>query len=206
MTIEKAVLISEGPADVVASHVASLDLPRRACSIPVAPASEDLMPSFVELWAEPESLRAAVAIWPLPVRAWLVAEHVPIAYERAWASGEASPGVRMISTVHRRDGMSPVDFEAYWLGPHTAVAKSYTVAVWNYNQDIVIESLTPGDPLEVDGFVGMHFRTAEEMRARWQDHPTEAARGSRDAAQFMAVDRSVSITAVETVWESAVRG
>ena len=107
----------------------------------------------------------------------------------------------MVSTIHRRDGMSPRDFAEHWLGPHTSVAKSYTVPVWHYNQNVVVEALTPGADESPDGFVGMHFESAEAMRARWQDHPAEAARGAEDAARFMNIERSVSMTAIETVWE-----
>ena len=160
------------------------------------------MDSFVELWGEPDPLRSTLASWPWPRRAWRVQEHVPVAYAPTWPSGEPSPGVRMISTVHRRSGMSPADFEAYWLGPHTEVARSYTVPVWHYSQNVVVEALSPDDGSGPDGFVGMHFRSGEAMRARWQDHPEEAARGARDAAAFMEVDRSVSLTAIETVWEA----
>jgi len=203
MKIHKAILISSEACDALPTHVAALDLPRRACSLPVDSTREDLLSSFVELWGEADALRRTVSSWPYSARAWLVSEHVPMAYDRTWPSGEPSPGVRMVSTIHRRAGMSRADFAAYWLGPHTDVAKSYTVPVWHYNQNVVVEALTL-DSRE-DGFVGMHFRSAEEMRARWQDYPAEAAAGARDAAEFMAVDRSVSITAIETVWDESTR-
>ncbi len=201
MSSKKAILISSGSTEALISHVASLELPRRACSLPVDPETGTSLPSFIELWGETDRLRPIVASWPVVVRAWLVAEHVPVAYDRSWPSGDPSPGVRMISSIHRREGMSRAEFEAYWLGPHTEVARSYTIPVWHYNQNVVIESLTPG--CDADGFVGMHFRSAEELRARWQEHPTEAAAGARDAANFMALDRSLSITAIETVWDTA---
>ena len=200
MTTDKAILISGGPRKELTRHVASLELPRRACSLPVDPEAGTSLPSFVELWGETARLRQTVVSWPFAIRAWLVSEHVPLAYDRTWPSGDPSPGVRMISSIHRRQGMSRADFQAYWLGPHTEVAQSYTIPVWHYNQNIVIESLTPDS--DEDGFVGMHFRSAEDMRARWQEHPTEAKAGARDAANFMAVDRSLSITAVETVWDT----
>ena len=201
MTTGKAILISNEATDGLAAHIARLDLPRRGISLPLEGSSERAFGSFVELWGENDILRRTIASWPFSARAWLVEEHIPVEYERTWASGEPSPGVRLISSIHRRDGMSRAEFEDYWLGPHTEVARSYTVAVWHYNQNIVVEPLTP-DSGE-DGFVGMHFRNAEQLRARWQDHPAEAAAGARDAARFMMVDRSLSITAIETVWEDA---
>jgi len=209
MTIGKAILISSASVDAITEWVAGLGLPRRACSLPVGSSAVDSMASFVEIWGSTDPLRETVASCPFPVRAWLVAEHVPIAYDKTWPSGAPSPGVRMISTIHRRVGLSRADFKAYWQGPHTKIAKSYTVPVWHYNQNVVIECLTPDSDsdhdIDMDGFVGMHFRSAEEMRARWQDYPREAERGARDAAEFMEVARSVSITAIETVWENATK-
>jgi hypothetical protein len=221
MGIEKAVLISSGPRSELTAFVATLDLARRACSFPVGPDGNEGLPSFIELWDDPARLRQIVGSWPFSARAWLVEENLPLAYERTWASGTPSPGVRMVSTIYRRDGMSRADFEKHWLGVHTKIAKSYTIPVWNYSQNIVRESLVGGadaadmpsqsdsagsaerfDSAEIDGFVGMHFKSADEMRARWQDYPAEAEVGALDAAKFMNIDRSASMTAAETVWEA----
>lgn len=196
--LQKAILIAEAPADALTHYLAKLALPRRALSLPATTDVPASMPNFIELWGRPGQLRNVLAEWPHPARAWLVREVIPMAYEQTWRSGEPSPGPRRVSTVHRRPGMTRADFERYWCGPHTAVARSYTVPVWHYVQNIVIEPL--GHSSDLDGFVGMHFRTAEDLRARWQDYPDEAARGADDAAKFMVLERAVSITAVETVW------
>jgi hypothetical protein len=199
MTTVKAIVISEAPGEALSALMADLDLPRRALSLPVEPNAADGLPSFIELWGDREAVRELAVDWPFPSRAWLVAEYVPVVYDRTWPSGQASPGLRMVSTVHRRAGMSRSEFEKHWRGPHTEIAKSYTVPVWHYSQNVVVEALSPG--CDEDGFVGMHFRTAADLRARWQDHPIEAARGAKDAALFMTVERAVSMTAVETVWD-----
>ena len=222
MGIEKAVLISSGPRSELTAFVAALDLEKRACSLPVELEGHEALPSFVELWSDAKRLLQIVASWPFSARAWLVEENLPLGYERTWASGTPSPGVRMVSTIYRRDGMSRADFEKHWLGVHTKIAKSYTIPVWNYSQNVVRESLVSGahaadmtsqsdsassaerfDSAEIDGFVGMHFKSADEMRARWQDYPAEAEVGALDAAKFMNIDRSASMTAVETVWEES---
>ncbi len=195
----KAILVSEGSAASLTDCVARVALRKRALSLPIPPKAGHDFPSFVELWGEPSELRLTIETWPFAARAWLVRESVPIAYTRTWPSGKASPGVRFLSTVHRLVGLSHVAFEEHWRGPHTQVAKSYTVPVWNYVQDVVVEAFD--DLSEEDGFVGMHFRTADEMKRRWQAFPEEASRGAEDAAKFMDVDRSISIVAVETVWD-----
>lgn len=203
VAFEKIVLIAEDSKEALSAHVAGLDLPRRALSWPVESESPPAIPNLVELWGDPASLSSIVEAWPHPARAWRVVEHVPVAYARTWAGGEPSPGLRMISTIHRRPDMSCEDFIRYWHGPHARVAREYTVPVWHYVQNAVVEPL--GHESDIDGFVGMHFRTAEAMRARWQDHPEEAARGAADAARFMDVGRSLSVTTIETVWDGPAR-
>lgn len=199
MRRSKAILVGAGPSAMLARHVAALALPRRAISLPVASDPPAGLHSFVELWGEEALIRASVADWPFPTRAWLVEEHCPLRYERTWPSGTPSPGVRMVSSLHRRADISREAFATHWLGPHTRVATSYTIPVWHYSQNVVIEALT-SDAGE-DGFVGMHFETQEQLRARWADHPVEAARGAEDAERFMNVARTVTMLAVETIWE-----
>ena len=199
-THTKATLIANAPAAKLARHVGALALPRRAISLPADP---DVAPppgfhAFIELWGDESAVRAAVEKWPFPARAWLVTEHSPLRYERTWPSGTPSPGVRLVSSLFRRADLTRTAFAAHWLGPHARVARSYTVPIWHYNQNVVIEALTP-DSGE-DGFVGMHFETRDQMQARWRDHPAEAARGAEDAALFMDATRTVSLVTVETVW------
>jgi hypothetical protein len=203
LVANKVVLVSEASGEELAQYVADLALARRALSLPIESEASTSLPNYVELWGDEGALRIFVADWPYPARAWLVAETVPVAYERTWSSGMASPGLRMVSTIHRREGLSRDDFRAHWLGPHTAVAKSYTVPVWHYDQNVVVEAI--GHDSGEDGFVGMHFRRAEDLRARWQEYPEEAARGAEDAARFMSVERSLSMTAVETVWADDIQ-
>ena len=197
----KGIVISEGSGAFLTEHVAQLGLPRRALSLPLAPGEASDLACFVELWGDLRAVRSVIDAWPRSARAWLVREIVPIAYSRTWPSGERSPGVRLVSTIHRREDLSRDEFERHWRGPHTLVARSYTVPVWNYVQNVVVERL--GRDSGEDGFVGMHFQAPEELARRWQAYPEEAARGAEDAAKFMNVDRSISMTASETVWGDA---
>ena len=198
MRHHKAILTGANASEPWSRHVASLALPRRAISLPRDPEPNLEFQFFVELWGDEESLRECVTNWPFAARAWLVEEHVPLVYERSWPSGTPSPGVRMVSSLTRCENLTKEAFAAHWLGPHVEVALSYTVPFWHYNQNVVREALTPNSP--EDGFVGMHFRTAERMRARWADHPTEAARGAADAKRFMAEAHAPPMVAIETVW------
>lgn len=214
--LHKAIVVSEATRDALTAHLAELDLPRRALSWPVDAAPPPALPSFCELWGPEAKLREIVARWPFPGRGWLVDEHVPVDYARTWRSGEPSPGLRMISTLHRRPDLSRAAFAAHWLGPHVEVATAFTIPIWRYVQNVVREPLDhdgghegsrDGDidaDARVDGFVGMHFETEAALRARWRDHPEEAARGAEDARRFMAVERSVGITAIEIVWYGTI--
>jgi hypothetical protein len=198
MALRKAIVVSRGTEGDLRAHVSALGGLRRALSLPLSPDPPDALSSFTELWGEERDLRSAVASWPFAARAWLVAEHTPLDYERTWPSGTPSPGVRMVSSLFRRPGSSRGEFEAHWLGPHMRIARSFTVPVWRYSQNVVVEALTGhGDE---DGFVGMHFRTPEQLESRWADHPEEANRGAADAALFLDLTRLVSIRACETVW------
>ena len=48
---------------------------------------------------------------------------------------------------------------------------------------------------------GFHAEKNKAWRARWADHPAEAARGAADAALFIDATRTVSMVGKETVWE-----
>jgi hypothetical protein len=198
----KAILIGRevhpSPSSLEA-YVAGLGIPRRALSLPVSSEPPPDFPSFIELWGGEQELREAVERWPFEVGAWLVEEYQPKRYERDWPSGTRSPGLRMVSILHRRPDLSREAFAAHWLGPHTRVALSYTIPFWHYNQNVVVEALA-NDGGE-DGFAGMHFETREQMEARWSAHPEEAARGTADAARFMDTNRNPTVITFETVWE-----
>jgi hypothetical protein len=47
----------------------------------------------------------------------------------------------------------------------------------------------------------LHFRTAEDLAARWSRYPVEARRGAEDASRFMDSGRGWSVAMIETVWE-----
>ncbi|MBW2423235.1 MAG: EthD domain-containing protein [Deltaproteobacteria bacterium] len=199
MTEAKAILIGREPHASLQSYVESLGLPRRALSLPATSDPPPDFHCFVELWGAEDALRDAVGRWPFEMGAWLVEESTPKRYERVWRSGTASPGIRMVSILHRRPGLSREAFAAHWLGPHTRVALSFTIPFWQYSQNVVVEPLA-NDAGE-DGFVGMHFETREQMEARWSAHPEEAARGLADAEQFMDTSRNPTVVTIETVWE-----
>ena len=196
------------PGEYLGQHVAGLaSIPRRALSLPVmsgmaavgTAADVSAITAFVELWGPDKALRAAVATWPTPISAWLVDESIPADAPRTWPVGEASPGVRLVSSVYRKQGLDRREFSHHWRTRHVEIAMSYTIPVWRYSQNVVVEVLRPGDG--EDGFAVLHFRTAEDLAARWSRYPVEARRGADDASRFMDPGRGWSVAMIETVWE-----
>lgn len=195
----KAILVQRSASSGLSRFVAELEsVPKRALSLPVRPEDAKIA-AFVELWGEREALRSAIAGWPTPVSAWLVDEFLPARAARTWPVGETSPGVRLVSSVHRRSSLDRAAFADYWRTRHTEVAMSYTVPVWHYSQNVVVEALAPDDG--EDGFAVLHFRSHEELVARWAQFPQEALRGAEDAANFMDTTRGWSVEMTERCWE-----
>ena len=196
----KLSLVQRDPVADLGPHLAALaSLPKRALSTPTPALASPAIAAFVELWGSREALRAAFADWPSPARAWLVEETLAADAARTWPSGVSSPGVRLVSSVHRRPDLDRSAFAAHWHGPHTAIALAYSVPVWRYGQNVVVEAWGPEDG--EDGFAVLHFRTGEDLVARWADHPGEAQRGAEDAARFMDRTRGWTVTMTETIWE-----
>jgi hypothetical protein len=203
----KLILVHRDPLPDLDRHLAGLTaIATRTLSVPASPAPEPPIAAFVELWGPVESLRAAFASWPAPVSAWLVEETRPADAPRSGPSGSVSPGIRLVSSVYKRPGLDRAEFARYWRGPHAEIALAYTVPVWRYSQNVVVEAWGPEEG--EDGFAVLHFRSEEDLAARWSRHPVEARRGAEDAARFMDATRGWNAAMRETVWEqeAPVRG
>lgn len=205
-TPAKAILVHAGSAatartdSLLRDHLAALEtLPRRALSLPSSDAPAPSIAAFVELWGTRRALRAAIAEWPEPAAAWLVDEFLPADAPRTWPSGQQSPGVRLVSSVFRRPELDRAAFAHHWRTRHAEIAMSYTIPVWRYGQNVVVEAL--GRHEGEDGFAVLHFRTREDLAARWAQYPEEARRGAQDAALFMDGNRGWSVTMMETLWK-----
>ena len=186
------------------AHLAALaQLPRRTLSLPIASADGAPAPiaAFVELWGSEETLREAIASWPTPTSAFLVEESLPVAVPQRWPSGQSTPGVRLVGSLHRKPGLDRAAFADHWRTRHLEVSLAFTIPVWHYSQNVVVEALA-GDAGE-DGFAVLHFRSDRDRIDRWAKHPGEARRGAEDAARFMAVGRGFSAVMTETRWDES---
>jgi hypothetical protein len=163
--------------------------------------------AFVAATVDPTAVTAgndlAARVAPLlePARSSLLEmlERKVISYDRDWEPGTRTPGERVVTVVERKPGMWRDDFDRYWREVHTGVALSYAVAPWAYIQYLTMRSLLPGG-VEPDGALVMHFRSGEERRSRYEDHPDDAARGAADAAVFMDMERTRMTLMHETIW------
>jgi len=194
----KAILVHRGCVDGLESHLAELDVRKRALSRPAPRTPEGPVTAFVEIWDERERLSAAIDRWPFEAGSWWVEENLPVSYERDWPDGAQSPGLRLVSSVHRLAHLSRQAFARYWRNEHAAVALSYTIPIWHYGQNVVLEAMGPD--ADEDGFAVLHFRSAEDMQARWSNYPEEAERGAEDAARFLDSGRAWNATMLEQVW------
>ena len=128
-----------------------------------------------------------------------VREHLPVTYDQHWPTGTSTPGVRMISLCHRLEGTSRRQFEDYWTGKHAKVAMSFTVPIWQYSINVVLDDDDGDGNPPLDGILGMQFRTMDEWRDRYLGHPDEAAIGAEDAKNFMDVARTEMVFATERI-------
>ena len=190
-----------GMADIVARLLAMPGLRRCASSVrvDVPGAFPPGLGAVLEAWTDPSMERGDVvhsldALWSTAgiLSAVSVEEFEPVVLPPA-PIGKPTPGLRMLSLCQRRTGLTPQAFREYWLGPHAAVAQSFSVALMAYQQNVVLECLH-GQP--VDGIASMHFRSFEHFRERYQGHPEDAARGAADAARFLDDSRTGAFTSL----------
>ncbi|MCH8901905.1 MAG: EthD domain-containing protein [Chloroflexi bacterium] len=110
-----------------------------------------------------------------------VIERVHQDYERSWSDGERSPGVKLLATVRRAEGITHEQFVDHWLHKHVPLVFKVLLGTWRYVTNEVVAPLTPGAP-EIDGIVEVHFR---DIRDRRFDSPEGEKLMMEDVQQFL---------------------
>ncbi|MEH6519515.1 MAG: hypothetical protein V7742_22800 [Halioglobus sp.] len=121
----------------------------------------------------------------LPLAAYQVRERQPRAYTRDWPLGEASPGIRMIALMVKRDHLTAAEFDAYWRDQHTPKALAQPIPVWNYLQNTVTRCQGACGDVVVDGIALEQFRNASDPNDRWFKTPWWRIKGLWSATKFM---------------------
>jgi hypothetical protein len=153
-------LLEQGPARL------KLTLTTEAAPrLGVVPYRRDRL-ALVSVWDEADAA-AAAARWNGPLAAlgaaagYRVAESVPRAYRRDWPDGADTPGVGMLTLLHRRRGLADVEFLRRWHDGHSPLALEVH-PLWAYVRNVVEGAVLAGSP-PLCGVVEEHFRTRREL-------------------------------------------
>ena len=110
--------------------------------------------------------------------AYVTTPHVQLDTRASRATGERSPGVKLICPVRRRPDLSREAFLEHWFGTHVALARAHHPGLVRYVTNVVERRLGDGgEPW--DGFTELHFGSADDIRDGLFDSP-EGERIVRD--------------------------
>lgn len=93
--------------------------------------------------------------------AYRVTEALPVAYQKNWRDGEPTPGACLLTLFSRR---KTIDYETFihrWHNSHTPLSLRIH-PLWNYNRNVVIESLFEGSA-SFDGIVEEQVLQAADL-------------------------------------------
>jgi len=120
---------------------------------------------------------------------YAVTEAVPVEYERTWPLGAQSPGLKQVTFLQRRPGMTHAELIAYWHGTHTPLAMEVH-PLWRYVRNVVDEVITEGAP-RYEGIVELQFRSVEDVTDSTRFYggkPENMQRIANDVRNFIDFD------------------
>jgi uncharacterized protein (TIGR02118 family) len=115
--------------------------------------------------------------------AYHVAQEVQRDYERAWADGQPSPGVKMVYPVRRKQDVPHDQFVQHWQGKHVPIVLQYMNGISRYVTDVVVAPI--GKAPEIDGIVELHYLRPEAMQGARYNAPEADAIMADDVAKFL---------------------
>jgi hypothetical protein len=95
------------------------------------------------------------------VGGYVLEEAIPVAYDKNWADGQATPGECLLTLFHCRPGTDRETFLKRWHEGHTPLSLKLH-PLWNYNRNVVTRSLGTDAPW-YDGIVEEQFRKASDL-------------------------------------------
>jgi hypothetical protein len=129
---------------------------------------------------------------------WWVDERDAWTYDREWADGVATPGVKQISLVARRTDLDFGEFVARYRR-HADVAKVHHIGCWQYVQNFVAGLASTRPAPAVDGLSELWFRTVDDMVERFYTAPNSPDAVREDTAGFIDFANTRSYLTVETI-------
>ena len=85
----------------------------------------------------------------------------PVAYEKTWNDGDATPGVCLLTLFQKKNSIDYKTFFDRWFNSHTPMSLKYH-PLWHYNRNAVDKKLNES-LFSWDGIVEEHFRTRSEL-------------------------------------------
>jgi hypothetical protein len=122
-----------------------------------------------------------------------------VAEPRTWPLGQPSPGVKLISLVVKRQGLTLPEFGAYWAGPHAKVALESPIRPYRYVENVVVPAA--GDAPLVDGVGEQNFLDPDYSKKRMATPEGKAAAANvlKDTPNLMDMSKLRMFLAQETI-------
>ena len=108
-----------------------------------------------------------------------VIERVQRQHDGRVASGEPSPGSKLIAALRRAPALSHERFLNHWLDTHVPLALKHVLGMGSYVTNEVVAPITPGSP-DLDGIVEVLYTGKREF-----DSPEGEAIMRADTAKFL---------------------
>jgi len=93
--------------------------------------------------------------------AFQVTEALPVAYQKDWPDGEATPGHCLMTLFRQKKGLDYKTFLDRWHNGHTPLSLKIH-PLWNYNRNLVDQSLDESHP-KFDGIVEEQIKDPSDL-------------------------------------------
>lgn len=121
--------------------------------------------------------------------AWLVEERPQ------WDGAPASVkgpvvGVKQVTFLRRAASIDHAQFADHWSTAHAALARRHHPTLLRYRQNVVVDTLIPGTPEDVDGIAELGMRLRLDFRERMYDSDEGRRIVGEDVRRFLDLRRS----------------
>ena len=119
--------------------------------------------ALISIWTpdEPAPWTALIQTLGYYVAGYRVTESTPLAYDRDWPDGTATPGAALLTLFRKKRGLPREDFIRIWHEGHSPMALK-THPLWNYLRNVVDSPITR-DAAPWDAIVEEHFRSEADL-------------------------------------------